>query len=163
MALHLAHFSQHMMKDAEDHQSHVGFSQLKILSGSDDQFYAGCTLNGGAMGVERMAMPFDLSASELSVSDRLALSGYGHDAWTQAGCLSFALRCNFNDQVIENTVPIIQEINFHPRENIYTIGQEDNDIYFIEKGKIEIYLLNTMNNNKIPIKILSHGESFGER
>ena len=73
------------------------------------------------------------------------------------------LRCNFNDQVIENTVPIIQEINFHPRENIYTIGQEDNDIYFIEKGKIVIYLLNTMNNNKIPIKILSHGESFGER
>lgn len=70
---------------------------------------------------------------------------------------------NFNDQVIEKTVPIIQEINFPPEENIYNIGQEDNDIYFIEKGKIEIYLLNTINNNKIPIKILSIGDSFGER
>ena len=70
---------------------------------------------------------------------------------------------NFSETVIEKTVTLIKEINFPPDECILNKNFQDNDIYFLEKGKLEIYLINNMNNKKIPIKILSEGDSFGER
>ena len=89
------------MKYAANNQSRVGLSQLKILSGNDDKFYAGCTLNGGAIGVERLASPFDPSVSKLSGPDRLAFSGYGRGAWSAVGCLSIIVCCNRNQRQVQ--------------------------------------------------------------
>ena len=60
-------------------------SQLMILSGNDDHFYVGCTLNEGAVGVERLALLIDPSVANISGSDSLALSGYGIGAWSSGG------------------------------------------------------------------------------
>ena len=75
-------------------------SQLMILSGNDDHFYVGCTLNDGAVGVERLALLFDTSVSTFSESDALAFSGYGLGAWTSVGSLSISLGCNCNQKQV---------------------------------------------------------------
>ena len=89
------------MKYAAHNQSLVGTSQLMILSGNDDHFYVGRTLNVGAVGVERLALPFDPSVSNFSGSDSLAFSGYGIGAWSSVGCLSIILRCNRNQKQVQ--------------------------------------------------------------
>ena len=40
-------------------------------------------------------------------------------------------RNNFNEKIIEKTVPKISEINFPPEENIFLEGSDTNDVYFI--------------------------------
>ena len=89
-----------MMKQAATIQSCIGLSQLKSLSGNDDKFYAGCTLNGGAIGVECLASPFDPSVSKLSGPDRLVFSGYGRGAWSAVGCLSTVFCCKHNQRQV---------------------------------------------------------------
>ena len=90
-----------MMKQAATNYSPVGLSQLTILSGNDDKFYVGCTLNGEAIGVERLALLFDPSVSKLSSQDRLAFSGYGRGAWSAVGCLSIVCCCNHNQRQVQ--------------------------------------------------------------
>ena len=89
------------MKQAATNQCCIGLSQLKSVSGNDDKFYDGCTLNGGAIGVECLASPFDPSVSKLSGPDRLVFSGYGRGAWSAVGCLSTVFCCNHNQRQVQ--------------------------------------------------------------
>ncbi|EWS74975.1 cation channel family protein (macronuclear) [Tetrahymena thermophila SB210] len=68
---------------------------------------------------------------------------------------------NFSKNVIEQTVPLIQEMKYSPESIICQKGiQDDNSIYFIENGSVEI-MLNPKGNNQSGLVKLKKGESFG--
>ncbi len=50
-------------------------------------------------------------------------------------------RQNFSERMIKKMVPLIKELHLNPEEKILeTNTAENNQIYFIEKGKIELCL-----------------------
>jgi CRP-like cAMP-binding protein len=58
---------------------------------------------------------------------------------------------NFSESIIEKTVSVIQEVNFSPDQNIYLQSEMVNDIYFLERGQVEIFLNSQLNNKKISV------------
>ncbi|KAL4469022.1 hypothetical protein ABPG73_019790 [Tetrahymena malaccensis] len=68
---------------------------------------------------------------------------------------------NFSEDLLKQTVNIIKELNSTPDEIIFSEGEfsDQNCLYFIEKGKCELFL-NKSNSNQ-SIKILNKGEYFG--
>ncbi|KAL4482960.1 hypothetical protein ABPG74_018986 [Tetrahymena malaccensis] len=72
---------------------------------------------------------------------------------------STLFRMNFSEQIIQKTIKLIEQKEFRPGQKIITQDVEnDNCIYFIEKGSVEIY--NTNNNEEL--KLLHKGDQFGE-
>ncbi|KAL4505999.1 hypothetical protein ABPG72_013760 [Tetrahymena utriculariae] len=68
---------------------------------------------------------------------------------------------NFSKGVIEQTVPLIQEIKYSPESLICQKGiQDDQSIYFIENGSVEIILTTKAKQQKVLLR-LEKGESFG--
>ncbi|KAL4480340.1 hypothetical protein ABPG74_020856 [Tetrahymena malaccensis] len=68
---------------------------------------------------------------------------------------------NFSKGVIEQTVPLIQEIKYSPESLICQKGvQDDQSIYFIENGSVEIVLTTKAKQQKVLLR-LEKGESFG--
>ncbi|KAL4469615.1 hypothetical protein ABPG74_004868 [Tetrahymena malaccensis] len=68
-------------------------------------------------------------------------------------------RTNFSEQIIQKTIKIIEQREYIPGQNIQMQDVEsDSCIYFIEKGRVEIY----NNNNNEEIKLLHKGQQFGE-
>ncbi|EAR86704.2 cation channel family protein (macronuclear) [Tetrahymena thermophila SB210] len=66
---------------------------------------------------------------------------------------------NFSEQILQKTIRIIEQKKYRPGEQIIIQDVEnDNSIYFIEKGSVEVY----NSNSNEEIKILSNGSSFGE-
>ncbi|KAL4480339.1 hypothetical protein ABPG74_020855 [Tetrahymena malaccensis] len=69
---------------------------------------------------------------------------------------------NFSKQVIEQTVPLIHQIKYTPENDILLKEvQDDQSIYFIENGSVEV-ILDTKKPNSQSIYILKKGQSFGE-
>ncbi|EAR93584.2 cation channel family protein (macronuclear) [Tetrahymena thermophila SB210] len=69
---------------------------------------------------------------------------------------------NFSKQVIEKTVPLIHQIKYTPESNILKRGvQDDQSIYFIENGSVEV-VLDAKQKNSQSIYLLKKGQSFGE-
>ncbi|KAL4506000.1 hypothetical protein ABPG72_013761 [Tetrahymena utriculariae] len=69
---------------------------------------------------------------------------------------------NFSKQVIEQTVPLIHQIKYTPENDILVRGvQDDQSIYFIENGSVEV-ILDAKQTNSQSIYILKKGQSFGE-
>ncbi len=49
-------------------------------------------------------------------------------------------RENFSESIILKTVPLIKEMRLTPEEKLFDEGDmDDSSIYFIEKGKLELY------------------------
>ena len=48
---------------------------------------------------------------------------------------------NFSPEILKKLVPLIEEFRFTPEEIIFLEGeQDDKAIYFIQNGKVEIFL-----------------------
>ncbi|KAL4487508.1 hypothetical protein ABPG72_007028 [Tetrahymena utriculariae] len=47
---------------------------------------------------------------------------------------------NFSEQFLQKVVQIIQEKNFCPFQQIFTVGDKDTSIYFVEEGSAEKYI-----------------------
>ncbi|EAR89662.1 cyclic nucleotide-binding domain protein (macronuclear) [Tetrahymena thermophila SB210] len=77
-------------------------------------------------------------------------------------------RDNFSKTVIAKTVPLIKEIRFNPEEKIFSQDDiDDNNIYFIEQGKVEVqsfYAHPVVKKQKMIncLQKLQKGQSFGE-
>ncbi|EAR99319.2 cyclic nucleotide-binding domain protein (macronuclear) [Tetrahymena thermophila SB210] len=66
---------------------------------------------------------------------------------------------NFSEQIIQKTIKLIEQKEFRPGQKIISQNEEnDNFIYFIEKGSVEIY----NSNNNEQLKLLHKGDQFGE-
>ncbi|KAL4437912.1 hypothetical protein ABPG74_001083 [Tetrahymena malaccensis] len=75
-------------------------------------------------------------------------------------------RQNFSEQFLQKVVQIIQEKNFCPFQQIFTVGEKDTSIYFVEEGSAEKYIdLNepiSLNKKGIHvIQTLEKGMFFG--
>ncbi|KAL4436275.1 hypothetical protein ABPG74_015866 [Tetrahymena malaccensis] len=76
---------------------------------------------------------------------------------------------NFTDKLLQKTLPLIQEMHCTPEQIIFSQHQVDHhDIYFIEKGKIELFTIinqKKRNNSGLhkSLKVLEKGSSFGEQ
>ncbi|EAR84834.2 cation channel family protein (macronuclear) [Tetrahymena thermophila SB210] len=76
---------------------------------------------------------------------------------------------NFTDKLLQKTLPLIQEMHCTPEQIIFSQNQVDHhDIYFIEKGKIELFTIinqKKRNNSGLhkSLKVLEKGSSFGEQ
>ncbi|KAL4469620.1 hypothetical protein ABPG74_004873 [Tetrahymena malaccensis] len=68
-------------------------------------------------------------------------------------------KMNFSEQVIQKTIKLIEQREFRPGQKIIIQDVEnDNCIYFIEKGSVEVY----NSNNNEGLKLLHKGNQFGE-
>ncbi|EAR99211.2 cation channel family protein (macronuclear) [Tetrahymena thermophila SB210] len=68
-------------------------------------------------------------------------------------------KMNFSEQIIQKTIKIIEQREFRPGQKIIVQDVEnDNSIYFIEKGSVEVY----NSNNNEGLKLLHKGNQFGE-
>ncbi|KAL4487100.1 hypothetical protein ABPG72_001552 [Tetrahymena utriculariae] len=76
---------------------------------------------------------------------------------------------NFSDKLLQKTLPLIQEMHCTPEQIIFSQNQVDHhDIYFIEKGKIELFTIinqKKRNNSGLhkSLQVLEKGSSFGEQ
>lgn len=73
------------------------------------------------------------------------------------------LRNNFSANLVSETVKLIEQRELRPGDEIFSdnnsISQNDDDcaIYFIEKGRVQLY-----SGTSMCLKIMDRGESFGE-
>ena len=67
---------------------------------------------------------------------------------------------NFSEKSLRKVVSIIKDIKLFPDEKVYLENEEENDfsIFFVMKGKVEIF----SDNSEVVIKTLGVGDHFGE-
>ena len=91
-----------------------------------------------------------------SLKEELLLEAYG--TILKKHTMFFA---NFSEKSLRKVVNIMKDIRLFPDEKVFLENEEDDSsIYFIVKGKIQLYANN--NNSEIMIKELKVGDHFGE-
>ena len=67
---------------------------------------------------------------------------------------------NFTEKSLRKIVHIINDVRLFPDEELFKKNEEENSLYFVMKGKMELFL--TTKNGEIVLKSLEIGENFGE-
>ncbi|KAL4460254.1 hypothetical protein ABPG74_000005 [Tetrahymena malaccensis] len=75
------------------------------------------------------------------------------------GCKAFNL--NFSEPFLLNLAPFLKEKKFSPEEIIYEQDNPNQNLYFIMKGEVQLFL--DMSGKKRQIKILQKNDVFGEQ
>ena len=70
---------------------------------------------------------------------------------------------NFSDESLHNLVCEMKEINLTPEDIIYHENQtNDENMYIIRDGEVELSIPTLNNNKKIVLKVLKKGDCFGQ-
>ena len=68
---------------------------------------------------------------------------------------------NFSEKSLRKIVNIIKDVRLFPDETLFLENDEDTKLYFVMKGKMELFL-NGSKNTGLVLKNLEVGENFGE-
>ena len=68
---------------------------------------------------------------------------------------------NFSEKSLKKIVNIIKDVRLFPDEVLFVENDEDTNLYFVMKGKMELFM-NGSKNNGLLLKNLDVGENFGE-
>ena len=68
---------------------------------------------------------------------------------------------NFSEKSLRKVVSIIKDIRLFPDEHLFSENEESNSLYFVMKGRIEMFLAGSKNST-VALKTITVGENFGE-
>lgn len=68
---------------------------------------------------------------------------------------------NFSEKSLRKVVSIIKDIRLFPDEPLFSENEESNSLYFVMKGRIQMFLAGSK-NSCVALKTIKVGENFGE-